>query len=129
MERTYHLGWNRERAYYHNQNHKGVVTVVSNYNEEDSLLQLGFSFCSPKDHFSRKFGRKQAKERLEKIPLVISCLIPSKSFIKDIVRFLTKQDLQHLHKFTPILTVPKPEEGFRIPQNWLKTLIKKREWF
>jgi hypothetical protein len=128
MERTYHLGWNRDNAYYHGQKHKGVVTVVSKYNDEDSLLQLGFSFCSPKDHFSRKFGRQKAKERLEKIPLTVCCLIPSKSFVKDVIKCLTKQDLRPLMKFTPN-GIPLPEDGFRIPQNWLKSLIKKREWF
>jgi hypothetical protein len=123
MEKTYHLFWEPAFGTYFQNKHRGVVTVVTRYDEQQALLCMGFSFCSPKDHFSRKKGRDLAKQRIEKIPLKVLCINPSKKFVLDVVRSLN--NLRRLVRLTPE-GFPLVEEGFKVPCGWFTSLIKRK---
>ena len=46
-------------------NHRGILTVAYRYNSEKKLIEYALSFCSPKDRFSKKIGRKISSGRLK----------------------------------------------------------------
>lgn len=53
--------------------HPGYVTVATTrdpvaLNDREEVFNYGFSFCSPEDVFSKKFGRNKSREMLSKHP-------------------------------------------------------------
>lgn len=74
--------WEKEVQYRHFYNRKaerpkGAITFAYLVDEENRQMQLGISFCSKKDYFSKKTGRigsetcEGAMARLKREPLIV----------------------------------------------------------
>jgi len=51
------------------QNDAGVLTTV--VQDKDGVLSIGWSFCDPRDLFSKKVGRENALSRFENDPVEV----------------------------------------------------------
>lgn len=113
----YYLGWPPD----HNQNHNGVLTLAVRHEPRDKQVEIGFSFCSPKDSFSRKEGRKLAVCRLEEMPLRFKYLYEYRRTFREVVKALCHRDfdsLQNVAYVSPLLCrlklVPCCRKGGRV---------------
>ena len=45
--------------------HYGILTIAYRYDHDSKAIEYALAFCSPRDRFSRKIGRRISKGRLE----------------------------------------------------------------
>jgi hypothetical protein len=129
--------WDKEVQYRHFYNRKaerpkGAITFAYLVDKENRQMQLGISFCSKKDYFSKKTGRIGSKTcegalpRLKREPLIVDMVyLGDKPLIKrtlnDLVgwlfscEFSTKWFLVKLNN-NPSWFASVPEED--IPNDW-----------
>ena len=97
--------------------HQGVVTVAW-ITPGPGVLHLGFSFCSPKDHWCKITGRDQTLARLLH-PIVMPFLYSPKRTVHETVRAVLTHDFQRVTALSPgatmLGTVP----------SWTKNLAKR----
>ena len=59
-----HYIYNKDAIWASEAGQKGVITIVSSYDDELSRLYYGISICAPGDNFSKKVGTSLALRRL-----------------------------------------------------------------
>ena len=77
-------------------NHYGIITIASLFRKDENVIELGITFCSPKDVYSKQIGKRKATHRLENVPIVIS------NFEKPAgATLLCLNELQRIHDYDP----------------------------
>ena len=98
--------------------HQGVVTIAW-IETSPGTLHLGFSFCSPEDHWCKATGRNMALARLL-TPVVVPFLYDAKRTVHEIVRAVITHDFMRIAALTPGATMIWE----RVP-SWTKDLAKR----
>ena len=87
------LYFGRPRA---DNRHQGVMTVVWRINEERHQVEVGFSFCSPLDHWVKVKGKCIAIERLDAWPIQMSYLYQPQRLVAEIAQALMEHEFEIL---------------------------------
>jgi len=88
--------------------HGEIGTITAAYQYFRGYLQVGFSFCSPKDNFNKKFGRKQAEERMYKYS----------NFIPVSMNLHYKVIREVISCFLELNLISGSATIYKIPQSW-----------
>jgi len=90
-----YINWTRQQDA---RSHGGVVTLYLKLDPNRCRMKMGFSFCNPKDRFSRKEGVRYAKRRFEHCPIEVQVLYRADFMAMEVVRALCLRDWPTLEK-------------------------------
>ena len=104
----------------------GVMTVAYSICEKVHLVEIGFSFCSPKDPWVKSFGQQLAIDRLLKIPITAPYLYEPKRLVLQISQALMERRISEISEMATIdglkMSVSVWEQ--RVP-GWSKDLAQR----
>lgn len=103
--------------------HHGVVTVAYSIAERVPLVEIAFSFCSPKDRWCKATGRDMAITRLHNSPITVPYIYSPKRTMHEVVRAILSHDFQRLERLIPGM---KAWGNCRVP-SWTKDLAERME--
>ena len=101
----------------------GVVTVAYSITERVPLVEMAFSFCSPKDRWHKGLGRDMAVTRLRNSPITVPYIYSPERTVHEVVRGVLSHDFQRLERLIPGM---KAWGHCRVP-SWTKDLAKRVE--
>jgi hypothetical protein len=102
----------------------GVVTVAYSIAKKIPLVEIAFSFCSPKDRWCKTTGRDMAVERLRNFYLTVPYLYSPKRTVHEAVRAAMNHDWQTLF-WAANFTQPDLRPFQRSVPSWTKGLAER----
>lgn len=104
----------------------GVVTVAYAIAEKSHIVEIAFSFCSPKDRWCKAIGRSLANERLGDRYLTIPYLYSPSRVVREVAEAAIKHDWEVLFCMANYAQSDLRPFKRSIP-GWTKNLAKRME--